>query len=293
MNRLAERIIKNKWGYLFLLPWVLLFTIFIFLPFVIGLILSMYEYNFAALKFAFFDNFILLFQDSIFLNSIATTLLLAVIIVPVCITLALWVSNLIFNSGNTVQSLVKAGFYVPAVISSAALVITWKWIFNPAYGLSKYFTDLLGAASIDWYGSPVNAVLVVSILLILILVGQPIILYSAAMGGIPVSYYEAANIDGATGLQKFFNITLPLLKPTTLFIMVTMTIGSLQIFEIPMLLTAGGPQFKTTTILYLLYKTAFEYTKFGLASAMGVVLFIIIAIIALIQFKYLRSDIQY
>lgn len=293
MNRLAERIIKNKWGYLFLLPWVLLFTIFIFLPFVIGLILSMYEYNFAALKFAFFDNFILLFQDSIFLNSIATTLLLAVIIVPVCITLALWVSNLIFNSGNTVQSLVKAGFYVPAVISSAALVITWKWIFNPAYGLSKYFTDLLGAASIDWYGSPVNAVLVVSILLILILVGQPIILYSAAMGGIPVSYYEAANIDGATGLQKFFNITLPLLKPTTLFIMVTMTIGSLQIFEIPMLLTAGGPQFKTTTILYLLYKTAFEYTKFGLASAMGVVLFIIIAMIALIQFKYLKSDIQY
>lgn len=290
---MVKKIIKNKWGYIFLIPWALLFLIFIFLPFIIGFVLSLFEYDFANYKFVFFENFKTLFDDKIFVNSIFTTLKFAVIIVPVSIAVSLWVSNIITNSGKFVQSAVKAGFYIPAVISSVAIVVAWKWIFNPAYGLSTYITSIMGATSVDWYGNPTNAFFLMSVLLIFLFVGQPIILYSAAMGSIPISYYEAARIDGANKFEEFFKITLPLLKPTTLFITVTMTISSLQVFEIPLLLTGGGPQFSTTTVLNMLYKTAFEYTKFGLAASMGVVLFVIIGLIALIQFKYLRSDVQY
>lgn len=271
----------------------MLFSVFIILPFAISFAISMFNYDFINMEFIFLDNYKTLFNDELFVRSILTTLKIAVIVVPFSIVFSLWVSNLIFNSSKAVQSFVKAGFYIPTVVSSVALVITWKWIFNPAYGLSKYLTDLLNLPPIDWYGLSLNAVLTISLLLIFVFVGQPVILYSAALGGIPVTFYEAADIDGATGTQKLIRITLPLLKPTTLYIIVTMTIGALQVFEIPMLLTAGGPQYNTTTILYLLYKTAFEYGKFGLASSMGVVLFVIIAIIAFIQFKYFSSDVQY
>jgi ABC-type sugar transport system permease subunit len=290
---LIKKIIKNKWGYIFLIPWALLFLIFIFSSFIIGFILSLYEYDFANYNFVFLKNFRTLFKDHIFLNSILTTLKFALIIVPASIALSLWISNMINDSGKVVQSVVKAGFYIPAVVSSVAIVVAWKWIFNPAYGLSTYVTTMMGVTSIDWYGNPTNAFLLISVLLIFLFIGQPIILYSAAMGSIPISYYEAARIDGASRFQEFFKITLPLLKPTTLFITVTMTISSLQVFEIPLLLTGGGPQFGTTTVLNMLYKTAFEYTKFGLAASMGVVLFMIIGLVALIQFKYLKSDVQY
>lgn len=293
VDKLLKIIIKNRWGYIFLLPWITLFTVFIFLPFITGFVLSLNEYNFVNMKFVGFGNFNELLRDSLFTNSIMNTLKMTLVIIPVSIALSMWISNLIFNSGKTMQSLIKAGFYLPTVLSSVAIVVTWKWIFNPAYGLSTYITGLIGIQPIDWYGNTKNAFFIVSALLIFLFIGQPIILYSAAMGGIPVSYFEAAEIDGANGFQKFFKITVPLLKPTTLFITVTMTISSLQIFEIPLLLTAGGPQYATTTILYLLYKTAFEYTKFGLASSMGVVLFMIIGAFAMLQFKLLKSDVQY
>lgn len=293
VDELIKKIIKNRWGYIFLIPWLLLFAIFIFLPFITGFTLSLNEYNFVNMKFVGFGNFNELFTNNLFVNSIITTIKIALIIIPVSIAFSMWIANLIFNSGKTMQSVIKAGFYLPTVLSSVAIVVTWKWIFNPAYGLSTYITGLFGIQPIDWYGNPANAVAIVSTLLIFLFVGQPIILYSAAMGGIPESYFEAAEIDGANEVHKFFKITVPLLKPTTLFITVTMTISSLQIFEIPLLLTAGGPQYATTTILYLLYKTAFEYTKFGLASAMGVVLFLIIGAFAIIQFKLLKSDVQY
>jgi multiple sugar transport system permease protein len=290
---LIKRITKNKWAYIFLLPWFLLFSVFILLPFIIGFVISLYEYDFSSMKFILFGNYSSIFKDELFVKSILTTLKIAAIVVPLSIAFSLWVSNSVFNSSKLLQSFVKASFYIPTVVSSVALAITWKWIFNPAYGLCKYITDMLGVPPVDWYGVPLNAVLTISLLLVFVFVGQPIILYSAALGCIPVMYYEAADIDGASGARKFFKITLPLLKPTTLYIIVTMTIAALQIFEIPLLLTAGGPQYNTTTILYLLYKTAFEYTKFGLASSMGVVLFFIIAVIAFLQFKYLNMDVQY
>jgi multiple sugar transport system permease protein len=239
------------------------------------------------------DNFVSIFKDSLFLNSVLTTLKFALVIVPVTIVLSLLIANMISSMRTGAQSFFKSSFYLPAVTSTVSLTIVWKWIYNPNYGLLNYLCSLLGINPVDWFGNAANAILALSIIVITTAVGQPVILYSAAILGIPATYYEAADLDGASNLKKLINITLPLLKPTTLYIMITTTIGSLQIFEVVILMTAGGPQYGTNTIMYLLYNTAFEYTKMGLASAMGIVMFILISIMALFQFKFLSSDIQY
>ena len=290
---MLKRIIKGKWAYFFILPWFTLFAAFIFFPFIMGFVVSMQRYDFVTSKFIFLDNFIALFKSDLFYKSLYATIRIAVILIPCTLIFSLWVANTIAKTRKGFQSFVKASFYIPAVSSSVALAVTWKWIFNPAYGLSAYLCSVAGIPSISWFETSGTAVLIVSICVLACVIGQPIILYSAAIGGIPVTYYEAADIDGATEWNKFFKITFPLLKPTTLFILITTTISSLQVFEVPYLLTAGGPLYGTTTILYQLFKTAFEYMQYGLAASLGVILFIIIASVSALQFKFLNSDVQY
>ena len=124
-------------------------------------------------------------------------------------------------------------------------------------------------------------------------VGYPIILFCAGLDGIPSTYIEAASIDGANKMRIFWQVIMPLLKPTTLYVIVTNTIGSFQTFAVVQLLTAGGPNYATSTVMYQLYETAFKYGKLGLASAMGVILAVLIGIVAVFQFKLLADDVEY
>ena len=290
---LIKHIFKEKWTYIFLMPWLILFLVFVLYPFILGLGISLTEYDFANTKFVFLDNYKEIFVQKLFINATGTSLKLVIFIVPCVIFLSLWVSNAITGMRKRTQAFIKASLYIPGTVSSVALVITWKWIFNPAYGFSNYLCNVIGVPPINWYGQATYALFLIIVLVIFIIIGTNVILFSAAIMGIPVSYYEAADIDGVTKLKKFFYITLPLLKPTTLYVSITATIGAFQVFELPLLLTSGGPNFSTTTVMLLLYKTAFEYGKFGLAASMGVVIFVIIAGISSLQFKLLSSDIQY
>ena len=129
--------------------------------------------------------------------------------------------------------------------------------------------------------------------LIYIFVGMPIILLTAAINNIPDTLYEAADIDGATGMQKLINITLPLIKPTTFYLVVILTISAFRAFIYIKLLTGGGPYYSSSVISSHLVETAFSFNRFGLASAMGVILLLIIAVLTFVQFKFLKSDIQY
>ena len=275
------------------MPWLILFCVFVLYPFVSGIGISLTEYNFASIRFVFLDNYKELLEQKQFATAALTSFKLAVFIVPCVILLSLWVSSMLTGMKKRTQAFIKASLYIPGTVSSVALVITWKWIFNPAYGLSNYLCNLIGIEPINWYGQSFYALLLIIVLVVFIAIGSNVILFSAAMIGIPISYYEAADIDGATNYKKFRYITLPLLKPTTLYVTITATIGAFQVFELPLLLTAGGPNFSTTSVMLLLYKTAFEYDKFGLAAAMGVVIFAIIAVISVVQFKLLSSDVQY
>lgn len=284
---------KSLPAYAFLLPWLLMFTVFTLIPFLIGIFYSFFDYDFVTMKFVGLGNYGALFQDPAFLRSLLNTFLIALIVVTLTICVSLVLSVWIVNQSKSFQAISKIALYIPAVSSSVAIVAIWRWIFGPACGISAMICAKLGVSAIDWFGQPLNAFSLVCLMVLTFSLGQPIVLYTAAIDSVPKTYYEAAELDGASKVRQFFSVTLPMIAPTTLYILITSTIAMMQVFEVPMLLTSGGPQNTTTTLLLLLYKTAFEYGRFGLAAAMGVVLFLIIGVIAIFQFRTANSDIQY
>ncbi len=287
---LINKILKAKWAYIMLAPFALFFLIFLLVPLVLGVVYSFYDYNLTDISFVGFGNFKKIFSNTIFLMSIWTSVKLAIIVIPSVIVIALFVAAIIDRMNKNVQSFVKVCFYLPVVISPVALAISWKYIFNPTYGVLTNISKLFGTTPVNWFENINNAQIMIAIVLVSIFIGQPIILFSAAMAEIPVELYESAYTDGAGEAQKFFMITLPLLRNISLFVLVTTTIYSFNIFVIPFIMTGGGPTYGTTTVLYIIYNTAFEYGKLGLASAMGVVLFVIISVIAFLEFNFLKTD---
>ncbi|EAQ6393102.1 sugar ABC transporter permease, partial [Salmonella enterica] len=203
-------------------------------------------------------------------------------------------SYFIFQMKSKWQTFFKATLYLPAVASGVTISIVWLAIFDPTdSGLLNRFLGLFGLDPVIWLGQSGTALFSLILMNWLGSHGAGIILYLAAMGGIPKSLYEAADIDHASGWTQFSKITWPLLKPTTLYLLVTGVITSFQVFISVYLMTQGGPNFATTTIAYLIYETAFKFYEFGLASAQSFVLAIIIIVISVIQFKYFSSDIEY
>jgi len=288
-----RRFKENLSGYIFIAPWLVIFGIFIIYPFVYGFAISLFDYNLVKFNFVGFSNYTALFKDEMFINSIKATLKMCAIIIPGTVLFALWVTNTVHERRQSMQTFTKVVFYLSAIISEVALVIVWKWIFNPGYGVSATLTDAIGMNRIEWLGSTSLTPTLVSILVLSFTVSQPIVLYNAAMNNIPNTFYEAARIDGSSKWQQFRYVTLPLIKPTTTFILIITTIGSLQVFMVPYLLTSGGPGGSTTSILLMIFRNAFEYSRYGYAAAMGIILFCIIAVFAFFQYRATRSDVQY
>jgi len=173
--------------------------------------------------------------------------------------------------------------------------MVWRWIFNPnPYGLANTVAGVLGLEPLKWIGSSDQALAAVILSAVLTIPGGGVVLYSAAMGSLPRELYEAAEVEGAGPLTKWWYITVPLLKPTTLYLLVVYTILAFQVFERVYVMTnGGGPNNATITIVQLVYSTAFQFGRYGLASAMAVVLFIMAVAVAVVQFRSLRSDVEY
>jgi multiple sugar transport system permease protein len=190
------------------------------------------------------------------------------------------------------QSFLKATFYIPGVTSLVSIAMVWEYIYNNQFGLANYVLKTLGLSSVNFLGAD-WAYFALTLILLTTSIGSSIVIFTAAMNGIPSDLYESASLDGAKPLRSFFSITLPMLKPTLLYVIVTSTIGAFQIFAIILLMTGGGPAYKTTTILMLIYREAFVNMNFGIANAMGMVLCVIICLIAFLQFKLFKSDVEY
>jgi multiple sugar transport system permease protein len=182
-------------------------------------------------------------------------------------------------------------FYLPVVTGSVAVTVVWKWMYNNYYGIFNYL--LKGAGIIDkninWLGDSRYALWCIILILFTTSVGQPIVLYVSALGNVDNTLVEAAEVDGATRNQVFWKIKWPQIMPTTLYILVITTINSFQCFALIQLLTSGGPNHSTDTVMYYIYYTAFKLYRYGYGNAMGVVLMIIIAILSAIQFKLGQS----
>lgn len=246
--------------------------------------MSLYDYSLKKQTFIGLENFRELFADEGFLNSLIVTLKLCALIIPGTIGFSLLVAYAIHDMPATFKSLVKVVFYISSIISQVALIMVWKWMFNPTYGLYKTLCERFGVLQLNLLGDTTYSIPLISILVMTFTVSQPIVLFSAAFDGVPQSYYEAAELDGAGRYKQFLKITLPSISDVLLLVTVTTTINNLQVFMVPQLLTSGGPSGQTTPVLLEIYRTAFEYGKYGYASAMGVVLFSVIAFFVMFQF---------
>ncbi len=275
-------------GYLFLLPSLIFFIGFVVVPMGICVVYSFLDYGMAGVEgFAGLDNYLRMLSDKTFHKGFINTVLIVVVAVPTVTAFSLWVSSAIYQMSAFTRSFFRCVFYLPVVTGTVAVTVVWKWMFNPYNGL---LNQLTGNVGFDWLGNPNTAIWCIIMILFTTSIGQPIVLYVAALGNVDNSIIEAAQVDGATKLQVFWKIKWPAIMPTTLYILVITTINSFQCFALIQLLTSGGPFFSTTTIMYQIFDTVYKYNDFGYANAMGVVLAIIIAIFSAIQFKLAKTE---
>lgn len=293
LHHFGTRIIKARWAYFFVAPHLVLYCVFFLLPVAWSMVLSLLDYQWWGVEFVGVANYVRVFADPVFWKAVVNTAYYTLGVVPLWLGKALIISALIFTFCKPLQTFFKAAFYLPHVTSAVILSMIWLWIYNPPFGLLNYLLAFLGVDPVAWLGNKLTAMPSLILMQVVMGGGSSIVLISAAMNGIPMYLYEAAELDGARPAQVFLRVTLPLLKPTLLYLVVTGTINSFQVFTNIYLMTRGGPQFSTTTIVYMIYDTAFKQFQFGPASAMAMVLFVITAVFALVQFRWLGQEVEY
>ncbi|MCZ7545634.1 MAG: sugar ABC transporter permease [Anaerolineae bacterium] len=236
-----------------------------------------------------------IFKDPQFWNSMKNTLVYTIATVPGGILLALVLSEFIFRRSARVQVFYKSAYYLPSVVSTAILSLVWLWIYNPFYGILNFFLSLFGIEPVNWLTNPQIALFSVILMSIIGGVGVSVVFLTAAMGAIPTELYDAAKIDGAGEWQRFWSVTVPLLRPTLLYLFVVGFIGNFQVFEQIYIMTQGGPGYPgaTETVGYLIYSSAFTSLNLGLAAAQSVVLFFAILIFSVVQFRVFASEVEY
>ena len=267
-------------GYLFLGPWILGFLIFLIGPMIASLYLSMTNYKMLQPPdWVGLANYERMFTDRFIYISLKVTLTYTVISVPLRIILAMLIAVLL-NQKIVASGVFRTIFYLPSVISGVAVAMVFAWIFNHRFGILNYFLSLVGIKGPNWLGHPDYA-LWAFVIMSLWGIGTDVVIYLAALQGVPVALYEAAKIDGAGAGQRFFNITLPLITPVILFTLVIGVIGSFQTFTQSYIMTGGGPANATLFFLLYLYRNAFNWFEMGYASALAWFLFLIILVCTL------------
>lgn len=281
-------------GYLFVLVAVLFFLVFTIYPLVSAVVTSFQLYKPFGSDFVGAKNYINTFQNELFWKSLRNTLVYTAVVVPVSILFSFAIALMIMPFNRKLQSVFKAAYYLPAVASGIALSVVWLWIYDSSpSGLFNQLLTALHLPAQNWLGSSKTALLSLMLMAILSGQGQNIIIYTAALLGIDNTYFEASQLDGATFLQNVRYIVFPLVRPTTLFLLVTGIIGSFQVFMNAYMMTGGGPNNNTTMIGLLIFNNAFKYNKYGLACAQAIILTIIIAFISFLQFKLAGSEVEY
>jgi multiple sugar transport system permease protein len=286
---------KNWTAYLFLAPGLIHFLIFTLFAVSFALYISFHKWNIIQpdKPFVGFDNYIRLFQDPRFIRAVTNTLTFMVG-VPFGLGTGLAVA-LLLNTKVRGQAIYRTLFYIPVVTPLVVSSIIWKWVYQGDYGLLNYYLLKLGLIEhkIVWLADPDLALPALIIMMIWGGTGGTMVIYLAGLQSIPEEMYDSAKVDGANAWQRLFYITIPLLRPTTFFLLITSIIGTFQIFTEVYIMTNGGPLNRTTTIGYYLYVNAFRELDMGYATAMAFVLFAMIFVFTLIQWKYTRGDVEY
>ncbi len=275
-------------GAILTLPAVVIFTIFMFIPLVLTLWYSLQRYSgFGSPEFLGLTNYADIFADPTFYRALTNTLAFTVVSVPLGMALGLGAAVLL-NRVMPGRTLFRALFYVPVVVSGVAAGVIWLRLFDPIRGILNQLAPAFALPTIDWQASAPAALVSVIIVTVWQGMGFGMVVYLAGLQGIPRELYEAAACDGATGFTSFRRITFPLLAPTTFFLLIYSIIVSFQVFDVVYILTRGGPGDATTFLVQYAYDQGFNQRRQGYAAAIGVIIYVIVLVLTIVQWRLQR-----
>ncbi|MFX0560114.1 carbohydrate ABC transporter permease [Tepidibacillus infernus] len=284
-------------SYLFLLPYTLAFLFFMVVPLIYGIYISLHDWELIgnAHPFIGFENYIDLFNPdkrihTIFWDGLWKTIKFVIFSVPFLVVVGLVLALIIKNLPSKFKGFFRSIYFLPTAISVTVISVLWLWILDTNSGLINAYLSDLGIPKIAWLTTTSWAWVSIVVATIWWTVGFNMIIFQNALDEVPQSLYEAAEIDGAGSWQKFINITLPSIKNVTLFVFVTSTIASFNIFGQPFLMTRGGPGTDTKVLLMSIYEEAFSNLSLGTATSMAVSLSLIIMLVSLIQFRLMGKE---
>jgi len=280
------------YGYLFISPWLIGFIAFIAGPMIATFVISLYDTDFLTKReFVGLEWYGSILSDTLVHKAFINTAIYVFVTVPLATLLALTIAVLL-NQGIRWQSFWRTVYYLPAVVSGVAVALLWEWLYQPDVGLFNTILRYFGIQGPRWIFSEAWAM--PSIILVALWgAGAPMLIFLAGLRGIPTVLYEAAEIDGAGPIKRFFAITLPLLTPTIFFNVVLNIIAAWQIFTLALVMTRGGPNNATLTAVLHLYRTAFSNFYFGYASAQAWTLFLVILIFVVLAIRSASSWVTY
>jgi multiple sugar transport system permease protein len=286
---------RTRIALLFLAPALTAITVFFFVPVVSAFALSFTDFDIYALgrlsyaRFVGFRNYVLLLEDPLFWKALKNTLYFLLVGGPLSIATSLGAALLLQSRLVKFRSFFRFVYFAPVVTTLVAVAVVWRYIYHPRFGLLNYLLSLAGIPGVDWLGDPDWAMPAIILLAVWKNFGYNMVIFLAGLQNIPTSLYEAAEIDGAGGWQRFTNITLPMLAPTTLFVTIITLIGYFQLFAEPYVMTQGGPLNSTLSIVLLMYQQGFRWWNMGYAAALAFVLFALILAASLLQSRLQRG----
>ena len=276
--------------YLYILPNMILFLTFMIIPIFMSFYYSTVKWNgLGDPKFIGLENYLYIFTDDVFIKSMFNTVYYSAVTVPILMVLSLLFAVLM-NNKIPLRGLIRSSIYAPAVVSTVVVGTVFIWIFQDQLGLINYIITLLGGEGINWQNDTRFAMVMIIVATIWQKTGYNMVIYLAGLQGIPTELMEAATIDGATTWQKFRYVTLPLLKNTHMFVIITSLINSFRSFDLIYTMTQGGPLNATKTIVMYVYEQAFQKNYYGRAAAAGVVLFVLMVAFTVVQMKAKKED---
>lgn len=285
--------IKNKrkiLPYLLVSPYIVHFLLFVAFPVVFSIVLTFHKWNIIApMEYTGFSNYIRLFKDKIFFQSILNTLIFLIIHIPLQIAVALFLAE-ILNQKLKLRGFFRAAFFLPVIVSGVVVTILWQQLYGFDTGLLNRLLVDIGLPKIGWLTDPNVAMASIAVMATWKNVGLYIVLFLVGLQTVPPHYYEAADLEGATKMQKFFKITLPMINPTIFMVVILSTIGGFSLFIEPYVMTGGGPLNSTISAVLYIYKQGFFYYHMGYSATLGLFFALIILAVVFVQKRFIERD---
>jgi len=281
---------KKILPYLLVSPYVIHFFLFVAFPVGFSILLTFHKWNIISpMEFTGLNNYIRLFNDKTFLKSMGNTIIFLLIHIPLQIIFALFLAE-ILNQKIKLRGVFRGAFFLPVIVSGVVVTILWQQLYGYDTGLLNRLLVGIGLGKIGWLTDPNIAMASIAVMATWKNVGLYIVLFLVGLQTVPTQYYEAADLEGATHLQKFFKITLPMINPTIFMVMILSTIGGFSLFIEPYIMTGGGPLNSTVSAVLYIYKQGFFYYHMGYAATLGLFFAFIILAVIMIQKKFIEKD---